>query len=395
VPSARRSSRGYPLAERANQDRRASASSKAWGRGLTPEQLREAERGLKVGLARKFSAQWIAEHHRDLLAQANAEYLEWLEENPPARNPVGWIINCANWRAINLLDAETRRPPSAPLDAVALRIADESTPTPEQHALDRDRRRRLDDALRRLPEKEQQLLALVYFDGHSIREAGRIVGWGKSAADRHHTAAMEKMAALVGDRRYLSPSTLVLILFGAARDAVKAPLRAARNLAHRIAPLAESAAPVTTTGGAGRALAQCGAVVTIALCSLVAAPTAEQGVRSVLGSESDQAAAHHHSPRPEIPAAVEPTRSPAAASSSARARESERKREDGRLRRRRRRQQARARASRSAAVNRSRPAPEPAPEPIAPPSEVAEPAPPPVEEAPPAPAGGAGPEFEL
>jgi RNA polymerase sigma factor (sigma-70 family) len=354
---------------------------------------------LKVGLARKFSAQWIAEHHRDLLAQANTEYLEWLEENPPARNPVGWIINCANWRAINLLDAETRRPPSAPLDAVALRIADDSTPTPEQQALDRDRRRRLDDALRRLPEKEQQLLALVYFDGHSIREAGRIVGWGKSAADRHHTAAMEKMAALVGDRRYLSPATLVLILRGAARDALTAPFRLARNLANRLAPLAESAAPVTATSGAGRALAQCGAVIGIAICSLLAAPPAEQGVRSVLGLDGHPAAAGHaRSPdQPESPAVIEPPRAPTAASSSARARERERRREN-RRQRKRRRERSRARASRSAsaAVDRGRPAPEP--EPVVPPPEEAEPVPPPVEEeapSPPPPAGGAGPEFEL
>jgi RNA polymerase sigma factor (sigma-70 family) len=350
---------------------------------------------LKVGLARKFSAQWITEHHRDLLAQANAEYLEWLEENPPADNPVGWILNCANWRAINVLDAEMRRPPSAPLDAVALRVADESTPTPEQQALDRDRRRRLDDALRRLPEKEQQLLALVYFDGHSIREAGRMVGWGKSAADRHHAAAMEKMAALVGDRRYLSPATLALLFVGAVRDAIKAPFRLARNFAHRLAPLAESAAPATATSGAGRALAQCGAVVGIAICSVLAAPAAEQGVHSVLGLGDGEPAAGHRPSPSAAPPEFEPAHTPTAASSSARARDRERRREDRRQRRRRRRKQARARASRSgAAVDRSRPAPEP--EPVAPPPEEVEATPPPPEEAPsPPPAGGAGSEFEL
>jgi RNA polymerase sigma factor (sigma-70 family) len=381
------------LADRTNQEPQASPSSKAWGRGLTPAQLREAERGLKVGLARRFSAQWIAEHHRDLLAQANAEYLEWLEENPPARNPVGWIINCANWRAINLLDAETRRPPSAPLDAVALRVADESTPTPEQQALDQDRRRRLDDALHRLPEKEQQLLALVYFDGLSIREAGRMVGWGKSAADRHHAAAMEKMAALVGDRRYLSPATLLLILLGAARDAVAVPTRFVRGVLHRLAPFAETAGPVSSSAGAGRVLAQCAAAAGIAICGTLAAPAVDQGVHAVIGLE-DAHPTRHHQPAERNSQAesafTEQAPEPSTASTSARAREREQHRHD---RRRKKSKSSQSSPKRSHLATAS---PVPAPEPLAPTPRESE-SPPPVEnEAPtPPPAGGAGAEFGL
>jgi hypothetical protein len=94
--------------------------------GVTPAQLREAERGFKRMLARKFSAVWIAGHAADLMAQANVEYTEWLEDNPPARNPVGGLLICAYRRAQNLLDAQTRRPPSTSLDAV-FHLADEST----------------------------------------------------------------------------------------------------------------------------------------------------------------------------------------------------------------------------------------------------------------------------
>ena len=59
--------------------------------GVTGAQMREAERGLKLMLGPKFPKVWIAEHSREVLGQAHVEYQEWLEDNPPARNPVGWL----------------------------------------------------------------------------------------------------------------------------------------------------------------------------------------------------------------------------------------------------------------------------------------------------------------
>ncbi len=165
---------------------------------ITPAEQREAERGLPLMLAKKFSAVWIAKNAKDIFAQANVEYVEWLEHNPPARNPVGWLLNATYWRALNLLDSETRKPREASLDAV-FHLADESTPNPEQQTLDNERKKQLRGALGHLPEKERKLFALVYFGGMSIREAGRKLDWGKSAADRHHTAALEKIRALVGN----------------------------------------------------------------------------------------------------------------------------------------------------------------------------------------------------
>lgn len=165
---------------------------------ITPAELREAERGIKRILAKKFSARWIAKNARDLLGQTSIEYAEWLKDNPPAKNPVGWLLNGAYWRALNLLDSETRRPPTSSLDDV-FHLADESTPTPEQRVLSADLQRRLREALSHLPDKECKLLTLVYFEHMSIREAGRRLGWQKSAADRHHTTALKKMRALVDD----------------------------------------------------------------------------------------------------------------------------------------------------------------------------------------------------
>jgi RNA polymerase sigma factor (sigma-70 family) len=270
--------------------------------GVTPAQLREAERGLGPVLGKKFSAAWIAKNGRDLLAQANVEYAEWLESNPPARNPVGWLLNGARWRALNLFDSETRKPREVSLEAL-FHLPDESTPSPEEQALDGERQRRLRKALEHLPDKECKLLSLVYYEDMSIREAGRKLGWRKSAADRHHDTAMEKLLALVGDRSLLTPATLGPIAWtvvnGEGRRALRAVCDAALGppreglalgseaveaLARRLAEQARRLLPFTETGnaaaagGGGRVLGYCGAAAGAVVCGLLGSGAVGPGV---------------------------------------------------------------------------------------------------------------------
>lgn len=162
---------------------------------ISPAQFREAKRGIELMYPGRFSA----ENAEDIFGQALLGYVEWRKHNPPASNPVGWLLNCAKWRAANLLDKRARRPRSASLDRV-FHLADESTPGPEQRAIDGDRRRQLCEALGHLPDNERKLLVFAHCEDRSVREAGRMLGWQKSAADRHDKAAMDKMRALVGDR---------------------------------------------------------------------------------------------------------------------------------------------------------------------------------------------------
>lgn len=301
----------------------------AAGRGATPEQVREAERGLKVILRRRFSAAWIAENASDLMQQVNVEYAEWLEDNPPARNPVGWLLHCAEWRAKTLLASQSRRPAPTSLDEV-FHLPDEATPTPEQRALDHDRHERLVKALGHLPEKERKLLALVYFRDHSIREAGRKLGWQKSAADRHHAWAMEKLRALLGeDRSLLSPAPVGLaawaIAYGersraaAVRDAVLAPLRealasgaegAARvprhlaELARRVPGGGEGASALLGDGG-GRLAGACGVAVTSVVCAIAAGGVVSGvGAKAPARAHGGQARRAHRAAAPlaELPA---------------------------------------------------------------------------------------------
>jgi RNA polymerase sigma factor (sigma-70 family) len=276
-------------------------------RGLTEEELREAQRGFTLMLRRKrFSPRWIEEHTADLLGQASNEYAEKLAKGEPVHNPIGWLIVCAWRRAQNLLDSQSRKPRLSSLDS-AFHLADDSTPTPEQRALDDDRHERLRTALSHLPEKERKMLALVYFEEHSIREAGRKVGWQKSAADRHHDAALEKMRALLGaDRSLLSPASLGLgswvIAWGeghrplnaaldtaltpgrealaAGAELLSASLHRGSGLLQRLSPFADPSG-AAVAGGGGRALGACGAAVAAVVCGIATsgvAPWVDGGI---------------------------------------------------------------------------------------------------------------------
>lgn len=163
---------------------------------ISPAQFCEARRGVELMFPGRFSA----ENADDIFGQALVGYVEWLRDNPPASNPVGWILKCARWRAANLFDKQARRPRSTSLDTM-FHLADESTPTPEQHVLETDRRAQVREALGHLSTRERTLLVLAHGEGRSVREAGRMLGWQKSAADRHDKAAVEKMRALLLDRQ--------------------------------------------------------------------------------------------------------------------------------------------------------------------------------------------------
>ena len=247
------------------------------GYDLSEAELREAERGLEIMLRRKrFSPAWIEENASDLLAQASKEYAEKLTKSGSADRPVGWLIHCAWRRAQNRLESQSRKPPVSSLES-AFHLADEATQTPEQKAFENERRERLSKAMSHLPEKERELLALVYFSDHSIREAGRKLGWQKSPADRHHTSALERLRALVGeDRSLLSPATLGLLAWLAARKAASAAADAAAAGAHRVTEWWRKLVPLAEPGnaamasGAGRAAGLCGAAVAAAVCGLTA-----------------------------------------------------------------------------------------------------------------------------
>jgi RNA polymerase sigma factor (sigma-70 family) len=372
-----------------------------------------------------FSAPWIAQNVHDLLNQANVEYAEWLGEHGAAANPPGWLIQRGRWRALNLAKRESRQS-GPPLDSV-IHTAEDPRPTPEDAVLDRDRHRRIEKALSNIPEKDRRLIALVYYEGQSIRAAGRLLGWGKSNADKHHAKAMERLQALLGPRDLLSPSIVGFVaqamavrdrgkLVGGMVNRITAAVQDLGAVASRVfgsasgtaGEAARRATPLTDAGsaggsGAGRAIAQCGAIATAAICSalVVASPPVEH----LLG-HGPARPAPDRSPRPhtdevapsgEVAPSIEPpTRSSAAArEEEARRIEGHRRRLDKRAEERRRRRRARisrarrARQAKARAARKQRKESREAAEEVAP--EVTEPVPETVapEEGAPPPATGA------
>jgi hypothetical protein len=174
------------------------------------------------------------------------------------------------------------------------------------------------------------LLALVYFEDNSIREAGRKLGWQKSAADRHHNQAMEKLRALVGDDRSLfSPATLGLAAYLACRDGgfsrvLDAALTPAREViaigaelasvgARRLADLARSLPPFSdagtamASGGVGRAAGVCGAGIVALVCvgaASVVVPGLNSAQRPVKPRDSLQTEGLARHPTTVAPAAA-------------------------------------------------------------------------------------------
>lgn len=65
--------------------------------------------------------------------------------------------------------------------------------TPETLITDAETKGAVQQGLADLPEKEQQLLAAVYYDGATIEEAGQRLGLSKSWASRLHAKALSRM----------------------------------------------------------------------------------------------------------------------------------------------------------------------------------------------------------
>jgi RNA polymerase sigma-70 factor (ECF subfamily) len=167
------------------------------GEKLGPDELRAAELGFRQMLRRKrFPTAFIDQHVSDLLAQARLEYARHIASGDAVRSPAGWIIHCAWRRTQNLLEHESRVP-----RAVSIEEDEElegTTPTPEEETLQSDRQRRVREAVGELPPEERKLIALTYFEGMSVREASKALGWDNCKGDRRHHSALAQLQELLG-----------------------------------------------------------------------------------------------------------------------------------------------------------------------------------------------------
>lgn len=230
---------------------------------LSASDLTRARRELRGLLVRRrLSLRWIEDNVDELLSRAASEYAAKCAQGVEVYSPVGWIVNCAWWRAKDLLIQEGRRVEMRTLEAVR-ELPDEQIPEPEDVALGRDSDARVEKLFAELPERDRLLLSLIYLRDHSVREAAEKVGMPQKTANRHHNAFLTRMRERLADGRSL-PS-----IAGAGLLAWRG-LAAAR---HRLGELwrrvggtvADPSGPVAA-GGGGRALGACGAVAATLIC---------------------------------------------------------------------------------------------------------------------------------
>lgn len=289
---------------------------------VTDEQLREAEKGLVRLLHKKrFPREWIERNVPDVMAQASTDFAARLAAGKED-DTVNLLVVIGYRRAVKVLDAQLSHPSTTSIETV-FHLADESTPTPEEEAIEHDREERVVKAMAHLPERERKLMALVYFDGKSVRDAGRRLGWGKSSADRHHRAALEKLHELL-DRSLLSPE-IPIPAYIAARHWEHSPLRAAERWVQgagetvteglmlgsgRFGQAAEGASAAATSGAGRTAAGVCGAAVAVCLTG-AATGVVGPGVSAIGSGEGASTPAPKQRTAPgEAAAEVRPGRPP-------------------------------------------------------------------------------------
>jgi len=246
---------------------------------VTEQELRRAEEGLMRLLhAKRFPREWVERHAPEAMAQARVDFAARLAAGREDET-VNLLVVIGYRRALKILDAQRSRPATTSLES-ATEIADDSRPTPEEEAIDHDRQERVVKAMGYLPERERKLLSLVYFEGLSIREAGRRLGWGKSAVDRHHQAALERLHAML-ERSLLAPEIAIPAFVASRRHSlprwalqwVQGAVETVRDATFlggaRVGPLAETGNAAALGGGGRAAAGLCGAAVVVCLAGAV------------------------------------------------------------------------------------------------------------------------------
>lgn len=159
---------------------------------LKAADMAEARRGFRRCLRRKgFSWHFINGHGEDLFAQAQLEVLQVLAKGAHVYHPPGWLIHCAWYRTINLLDKQSRRPEEVTVEKAAPLESEE--PGPEKELLAAESHDRLLQVMQHLLPAQREIIELIYLQDLSCREASFSLGWSSSKADRCHHAALGRL----------------------------------------------------------------------------------------------------------------------------------------------------------------------------------------------------------
>lgn len=248
---------------------------------LTKKEMERARRAF-IGLLQRRGYSWrfIEENGEELLAIAHTEFARALDKGVDVEEPVAWTVNCAWRRTQNLHTAEGRRPPSVSTENL-LELVDEGAPDPEEIVEEAERARKIREAVAELNEAQRQVIALTYFEGMSVREAARRLGWHASKAQYAHKTAIKSLFEHLGvtssDQLTVEIGLAAFLTFGAREGlhslpaGIEAVLERAghgatgawgrlQEAARRLGPGgSEEAAGAIASSGAGRAAGVCAA----------------------------------------------------------------------------------------------------------------------------------------
>lgn len=285
---------------------------------LTKEQMERVRRAF-IGLLhrRGYSPPFILDDGEELLAIAFTEYVRALDKGVEIEEPVAWTVNCAWQRTKNHLTAEGRRPRSVSTEKLA-EVVDSDEPGPAETLEESERRRRIREAVGQLDEAQRQVIALTYYEGMSVREAARRLGWHPSKAQYAHKTAKKSLLENLGvtSRDQIAIGLAAFLTFGAHEKVVSLPAgveavvdraeHGATGIWGRLQELARrfghggsgDTAGVIASSGAGRAARVCAAGVA-AVCLGTAGVIGGVGIGGRGGHDKTghtppaQARAHH------------------------------------------------------------------------------------------------------
>jgi RNA polymerase sigma factor (sigma-70 family) len=277
---------------------------------LSAEQVDRIRRGYFAMLARRrFPPDFIENHADDVLAKAHLEYVRCEVRGDEIEEPITWVIHCAWRRAQTFVTA-----PKVSREVTIEKLPeqeDREAPTTEQLAEDLHRAREIRRAVDSLKEQEQQVIALTYLEGMSVREAGRRLDWPEAKARRRFKSAVKHLEEFFEERGITSSdeleiglasflastchsSGILAVAFEKTADAAALTWEKAHDLSRRIfLGGGGDAAGVAASSGAGRAA---GACATVAIACVVGAgasgvvgPGIDGGIGLVSGHHQSEA----------------------------------------------------------------------------------------------------------
>jgi RNA polymerase sigma factor (sigma-70 family) len=166
-------------------------------------ELEDARDGFLHSLSRRFGRDFKERHGDDLFAQALYEFSRKLDQGEEIRNPAGWIFHCSWNRARSEMEARDWRPQLVSIDFLLIELVAERSWQPEDSFLSDDRVRLVREAVEQLPGHQREIVIRHYFEGESVREVSRKLGWSEAKGARAHMAARKKLKEIFAEVEFV------------------------------------------------------------------------------------------------------------------------------------------------------------------------------------------------